>query len=145
MPAEILLVEDNLGDVRLMKEAFRHADSSIDLHVACDGVEAMDFLRHRGDYLHAPRPDCILLDLNLPKLDGHGVLSQIKHDADLMTIPTIILTTSVAEADIVKSYRLHANCYLTKPVQLDDFDRVVKSLTYFWLTMVKLPQQRLGV
>jgi len=139
MPAEILLVEDNTGDVRLMKEAFRHADASIDLHVVCDGIEALAFLRHQGDYLNVPRPDCILLDLNLPKLDGREVLSQIKHDDDLKTIPTIILSTSVAEADIMQSYRLHANCYLTKPVQLDDFDKVVRSLTEFWLTMVQLP------
>jgi len=139
MPAEILLVEDNPGDIRLMTEAFRRADSSVDLHVAYDGVEALAFLRHQGDYLNAPRPDCILLDLNLPKLDGREVLSQIKQDDNLKTIPTIILSSSVAEADIMESYRLHANCYLAKPAQLADFDRVVKSLSDFWLTMVKLP------
>jgi CheY-like chemotaxis protein len=112
------------------------------LHVASDGVEAMAFLRQEGNYAHAPRPDFILLDLNLPKMDGREVLAHIKSDESLKTIPTIILTTSNAEADIVRSYQLQANCYLTKPVQLDDFEALVKSINEFWLTKVKLPQQR---
>ena len=116
--------------------------SSIHLHVAPDGVEAMAFLRHEGTHFNAPRPDLILLDLNLPKMDGREVLARIKEDEVLKTIPTVILTTSDAEADIVKSYQLQANCYLTKPVQLDAFESLVKSINDFWLTKVKLPQQR---
>jgi chemotaxis family two-component system response regulator Rcp1 len=141
-PKEVLLVEDSPGDVRLTQEAFRDANSSIHLHVASDGVEAMAFLRHEGAYLHAPRPDLILLYLNLPKMDGREVLAHIKGDDNLKTIPTVILTTSEAEADIVKSYQLQANCYLSKPAQLDAFESLVKSINDFWLTSVKLPQQR---
>ncbi len=141
MPIEVLLVEDSPGDVRLTQEAFRDANPAIHVHVAADGVEAMAFLRRQGLYAHAPRPDLILLDLNLPKMDGREVLAHIKEDADLKTIPTVILTTSSAEADIVKSYQLQANCYLTKPVQLDAFEALVKSINDFWLTKVKLPQQ----
>jgi len=139
---EVLLVEDSPGDVRLTQEAFRDANSSIHLHVASDGVEAMAFLRHEGVHAHAPRPDLILLDLNLPKMDGREVLAHIKEDDSLKTIPTIILTTSEAEADILKSYQLQANCYLNKPAQLDAFESLVKSINDFWLTNVKLPQQR---
>jgi CheY-like chemotaxis protein len=139
---QVLLVEDSPGDVRLTQEAFRDANRSIHLHVAADGVEAMAFLNHKGKHVHAPRPDLILLDLNLPKMDGREVLSHIKEDADLKTIPTVILTTSDAEVDIVKSYQLQANCYLTKPVELDAFESLVKSINDFWLTKVKLPQQR---
>jgi CheY-like chemotaxis protein len=142
MPIEVLLVEDSPGDVRLTQEAFRDANKSIHLHVAADGVEAMSFLKHEGTNAHSPRPDLILLDLNLPKMDGREVLAHIKEDDDLKTIPTVILTTSAAEADIVKSYQLQANCYLTKPVQLDAFESLVKSINDFWLTKVKLPQQR---
>jgi CheY-like chemotaxis protein len=142
MPKEVLLVEDSPGDVRLTKEAFRDANSSIHLHVVSDGVEAMAFLRREGDHARAPRPDLILLDLNLPKMDGREVLANIKQDAGLKTIPTVILTTSEAEADILKSYQLQANCYLTKPAQLDAFESLVKSINDFWLTKVKLPQQR---
>jgi CheY-like chemotaxis protein len=142
MSIEVLLVEDSPGDARLTQEAFREANSRIHLHVASDGVEAMAFLRQEGNYAHAPRPDFILLDLNLPKMDGREVLAHIKSDESLKTIPTIILTTSNAEADIVRSYQLQANCYLTKPVQLDDFEALVKSINEFWLTKVKLPQQR---
>jgi chemotaxis family two-component system response regulator Rcp1 len=142
MPIEVLLVEDSPGDVRLTQEAFRDANASIHLHVAFDGVEAMAFLKHEGAHVLAPRPDLILLDLNLPKMDGREVLAQIKEDHSLKTIPTIILTTSEAEADIVKSYQLQANCYLTKPGQLDAFESLVKSINDFWLTKVKLPQQR---
>ncbi len=144
MPIRVLLVEDSPGDVRLTQEAFRLADRAIHLHVAYDGVEAMAFLRREGVHTDAPRPDFILLDLNIPKMDGREVLAQIKGDADLKTIPTIILTTSDAEADIAGSYRLQANCYLTKPVQLDEFESLVKSVNDFWLTKVKLPQQRLN-
>jgi chemotaxis family two-component system response regulator Rcp1 len=125
MPIEVLLVEDSPGDVRLTQEAFREANQSIHLHVASDGVEAMAFLRQEGGHDHAPRPDLILLDLNLPKMDGREVLAHI----------------SDAEADIVRSYQLQANCYLTKPVQLDAFEGLVKSINDFWLTKVKLPQQ----
>ena len=141
MPIRVLLVEDSPGDVRLTQEAFREANQSILLHVAADGVEAMAFLRREGVHLHAPRPDLILLDLNLPKMDGREVLAHIKEDDNLKTIPTVILTTSDAESDIVKSYELQANCYLTKPVQLDAFEGLVKSINDFWLTKVKLPQQ----
>ncbi|MGA7842386.1 MAG: response regulator [Candidatus Acidiferrales bacterium] len=142
MPIEVLLVEDSPGDVRLTQEAFRGANPSIRLHVATDGVEAMAFLRREGIHDQAPRPDLILLDLNLPKMDGREVLAHIKEDATLKTIPTVILTTSDAEADIVKSYQLQANCYLSKPVQLDVFESLVGSINDFWLTKVKLPQQK---
>jgi two-component system, chemotaxis family, response regulator Rcp1 len=142
MPIEVLLVEDSPGDVRLTQEAFRDANKSVHLHVAFDGVEAMAFLRHEGLNIRAPRPDLILLDLNLPKMDGREVLAHIKGDESLKTIPTVILTTSEAEVDIVKSYQLQANCYLTKPVQFDAFEILVKSINDFWLTKVKLPQQR---
>ena len=139
MPTEVLLVEDSPGDVRLTKEAFRDANQSIHLHVACDGVEAMAFLKHQGAYVDAPRPDIILLDLNLPKMDGREVLAHIKDDESLKTIPIVILTTSEAEVDIVKSYQLHANCYLSKPVQLEEFESLVKSINDFWLKEVRLP------
>jgi CheY-like chemotaxis protein len=139
MPIEVLLVEDSLGDVRLTQEAFRDANRSICLHVASDGVEAMAFLRREGAHAQAPRPEIILLDLNLPRMDGREVLAHIKEDGSLKTIPTVILTTSEAEADIVKSYQLHANCYLCKPVTLDAFEVLVKSINDFWLTKVRLP------
>jgi len=142
IPIEVLLVEDSPGDVRLTQEAFRDANRSVHLHVAFDGVEAMAFLRQEGVHLHAPRPDLILLDLNLPKMDGREVLAHIKADDGLKTIPTVILTTSEAEADIVTSYQLQANCYLSKPVQLDAFESIVKSINDFWLTKVKFPQQK---
>lgn len=141
-PIEVLLVEDSPGDVRLTQEAFRDANQAIRLHVATDGVEAMTFLKREGIHAEAPRPDLILLDLNLPKMDGREVLAHIKDDPSLKTIPTVILTTSEAEADIVKSYQLQANCYLSKPVQLDAFESLVGSINDFWLTKVKLPQQR---
>jgi two-component system, chemotaxis family, response regulator Rcp1 len=139
MPIEVLLVEDNPGDVRLTQEAFREANPAIHLHVASDGVEAMAFLRRERPHDHSPRPDLILLDLNLPRMDGRQVLAQVKADSDLKTIPTIILTTSEAEADVTKSYQLQANCYLTKPVQLDAFEGLVKSINDFWLTTARLP------
>ena len=142
MPVEVLLVEDSPGDVRLTQEAFRDANRAIRLHVAEDGAEAMTFLRREGPHAAAPRPDFILLDLNLPKMDGREVLAHIKADNSLKTIPTVILTTSEESADIAKSYQLQANCYLTKPVQLDAFESLVKSINDFWLTTVRLPSQR---
>jgi two-component system, chemotaxis family, response regulator Rcp1 len=141
MPLEVLLVEDSPGDVRLTQEAFHDANRAIHLNVAIDGVDAMAFLRHEGRHSAAPRPDLILLDLNLPKMDGREVLAHIKEDESLKLIPTVILTTSDAEADIVRSYQLQANCYLTKPVQLEAFEALVKSINDFWLTKVKLPAQ----
>jgi CheY-like chemotaxis protein len=141
-PIEVLLVEDSPGDVRLTQETFRDANQSIHLSVATDGAEAMAFLRREATHVDAPRPDVILLDLNLPKMDGREVLVQIKKDEELKAIPIVILTTSDAEADIVTSYRLHANCYLTKPVQLKAFEDLVKSINDFWMTNVKLPQPR---
>jgi two-component system, chemotaxis family, response regulator Rcp1 len=144
MNRTVLLVEDSPGDVRLTQEAFRDADPTIDLRIAVDGVDAMAFLRREGDHAGAPRPDFILLDLNLPRMDGREVLAHIKEDDDLKTIPTVILTTSDAEADILTSYQLQANCYLSKPVQLEEFESLVKSINDFWLTKVKLPQQELG-
>ena len=141
---EVLLVEDSPGDVRLTQEILRDANRSINLHVASDGVEAMAFLRREGAHLRAPRPDLILLDLNLPKMDGREVLAHIKADPGLKTIPTIILTTSESEADITKSYQLQANCYLSKPVQLDAFESLVKSINDFWLTKAKLPRDQEG-
>jgi len=142
MPIEVLLVEDSPGDVRLTQEAFRDANWTIHLHVASDGVDAMAFLRQQGTHVDAPRPDLILLDLNLPRMDGREVLANIKGDDSLKSIPTIILTTSEAETDIVDSYQLQANCYLSKPVQLDAFESLVRSINDFWLTQVKLPQPR---
>ena len=144
MQKEVLLVEDSPGDVRLTQEAFRDANRAIRLHVASDGVEAMAFLKKEGAHAYAPRPDIILLDLNLPKMDGREVLAYIKADNVLKTIPTVILTTSEAETDIVKSYQLQANCYLTKPVQFEEFASLVKIINDFWLTRVKLPQQVLN-
>jgi chemotaxis family two-component system response regulator Rcp1 len=142
MPREVLLVEDSPGDVRLTREAFHDADASIHVHVATDGVEAMAFLRHEGAHVHAPRPDLILLDLNLPRMDGREVLAHIKKDDSLKMIPTLILTTSDAEGDVSKSYRLQANCYLSKPVQLEAFESLVKSINDFWLTKAKLPPHK---
>jgi CheY-like chemotaxis protein len=140
--SNVLLVEDSPGDVRLTQEAFRAANPSVYLHVANDGVEAMIFLRNQGSHARAPRPDMILLDLNLPRMDGRQVLAEIKKDDALRMIPTVILTTSGAEADVAKSYQLQANCYLTKPVQLEAFEDLVRSINEFWLTTVKLPQKR---
>ena len=141
---EVLLVEDSPGDVRLTREALREANTSINLHVAIDGTEAMAFLRREGSHAHAPRPDFILLDLNLPRMDGREVLAHIKADASLRTIPTVILTTSDEKADIAKSYQLQANCYLTKPVQLEEFETLVRSINDFWLTTVRLPRRAEG-
>jgi chemotaxis family two-component system response regulator Rcp1 len=143
-PTNVLLVEDSPGDVRLTREAFREANGAVQLHVASDGVEALAFLRQEGAYGEAPRPDFILLDLNLPRMDGREVLARIKADDDLRTIPVVILTTSEADADILKSYELNANAYLRKPVTLEAFERLVKSINDFWLTNVLLPQRRLA-
>ena len=144
MKRVVLLVEDSPGDVRLTQEAFHDAEPQIDLRVAVDGVEAVAFLKCEGVHAGAPRPDFILLDLNLPKMDGREVLAHIKEDEHLKTIPTVILTTSDAEADILTSYRLQANCYLSKPVQLEEFESLVKNINDFWLTKVKLPQHSPG-
>jgi CheY-like chemotaxis protein len=137
---EILLVEDNHGDVRLTVEAFKDAKLVNRLSVVEDGVEALAFLRREGKYSDAPRPDFILLDLNLPKKDGREVLAEIKVDQDLRRIPVVILTMSQAEEDILKTYDLHANCYVTKPVGLDQFMKVVQSIEQFWLSIVMLPR-----
>ena len=137
---EVLLVEDSPGDVRLTREAFKDAKVHINLHVAPDGAKAMAFLRREGEYTNAPRPDLLLLDLNLPKKDGREVLEEIKEDPTLKTIPVVVLTTSSSEADILRSYQLHANCYITKPVGLEGFLTVVKSIDSFWLSVVRLPR-----
>jgi two-component system, chemotaxis family, response regulator Rcp1 len=142
MPLQVLLVEDSPGDLRLTQEALREVNPFLHLHVASDGVEAMAFLRHEGASADTPRPDLILLDLNLPKMDGREVLACIKQDAGLKTIPTIVLTSSEAEADVVKSYRLQANCYLIKPMHFEAFHNLVKSINDFWLTKTKLPSPR---
>jgi len=138
-PIEILMVEDNPGDVRLTVEALKEGKVRNNLHTVEDGVEALEFLRRKGRYAEAVRPDLILLDLNLPKKNGREVLAEIKEDPDLKRIPVVILTVSQAEQDIVKSYNLHANCYITKPVDLDQFLEMVKSIENFWLTVVMLP------
>ena len=144
MPIDVLLVEDSAADARLTRETLRDANRLIHLHVVADGVEAIAFLRREGPHAQAPRPDLILLDLNLPRMDGREVLALIKDDGSLKAIPIVVLTTSSAEADITRSYELQANCYLTKPVQLDAFESLVKSINDFWLTKVKLPQQEQG-
>jgi two-component system, chemotaxis family, response regulator Rcp1 len=136
---EILLVEDSPGDVRLTKEAMNEGKVLNRISVAGDGVEALDFLKRRGPFANAPRPDLILLDLNLPKKDGREVLAEIKEDPDLKRIPVVILTTSEAEQDIIKTYDLHANCYLTKPVDLGQFLQIARTIKEFWLSLVKLP------
>jgi CheY-like chemotaxis protein len=138
---EILLVEDNPGDARLTLEAFKEGKVSNNFTVMGDGVEALAYLRRQGRYANSAQPDLILLDLNLPKKDGREVLAEIKADERLMKIPVIVLTTSAAEEDIARAYTRHANCYITKPVDLDQFLRVVQSIESFWLTLVKLPAQ----
>jgi len=140
-PIEILLVEDNPADVRLTQEALKEGKVRNNLHVARDGIEAIEYLRRVGKHAGSPRPDLILLDLNLPRKDGREVLADIKADAELKAIPVVVLTTSAAEADIFKSYKLHANCYIQKPVDLDQFVQVVKSIDDFWLTVVRLPSE----
>lgn len=141
MPIVVLLVEDSPGDRRLAREAFREVNPFIQVQVVNDGVEAMAFLRHQGAYIHASRPDLILLDLNLPRMDGREVLAAIKEDDALKDIPTVILTSSEAESDVVKSYQLQASCFLSKPIHFEEFHSLVKSINDFWLTKVKLPAQ----
>lgn len=141
MASEVFLVEDSPGDIRLTRDALIEANPRVNVSVATDGAEAMAFLRHEGNFGDSPEPDLILLDLNLPKMDGRQVLAEIKEDERLRSIPTIVLTTSAAEADIVKSYQLQANAYLSKPVQLDAFESLIKSISDFWLTKVKLPRR----
>ena len=134
-PIEILLVEDNIGDIRLTQEALKESNLLVNLRVVRDGLEAMELLRHSD----TPNPDLILLDLNLPRKDGREVLQEIKSDADLKRIPVVVLTTSEAESDILATYGFHANCYITKPVDMDQFIKIVKMLNEFWFTIVKLP------
>jgi two-component system response regulator len=138
---DILLVEDSPGDVRLTREALKDAKMHINLHVASDGIEAMAFLNREVEYANVPRPDLILLDLNLPRKDGRQVLEEIKANPALMTIPFVILTTSASEEDVLRSYRLHANSYISKPADLDGFLKVIKSIDNFWLSIVKLPRE----
>jgi two-component system, chemotaxis family, response regulator Rcp1 len=138
-PIEILMVEDSPGDVRLTKEALKEAKVLNHISVCEDGVEAMAFLRREGPYAEAPRPDLILLDLNLPRKDGREVLAEIRSDPALTQIPVVVLTTSRAEQDVLRSYALHANCYVTKPVDLDQFISVIQSVETFWLTVARLP------
>jgi two-component system, chemotaxis family, response regulator Rcp1 len=138
---EILLVEDNPGDVRLAQEALHDAKMSNNLNVVSDGVEALAYLRREGQHAKAPRPDLVLLDLNLPKKDGREVLQEVKEDPHLRTIPIVVLTTSDAEADVMRSYELHANAYVRKPVDFDAFIEVVRTIEDFWFTVVKLPPE----
>ena len=143
-PLEILLIEDDPGDVELTEETLQDSKLFLRLHTVPDGIEAMAFLSRNGDYANAPKPDLILLDLNMPKKDGREVLSEIKRDAELKTIPVVILTTSQADEDVAKSYDLGANCYITKPVGLEQFVQVVESIEEFWFTVVKLPSRTLA-
>ena len=139
MPIQVLLVEDNPGDVRLTREAFKDAKVHLEIHVVNDGVEAIEFLNRRGEYADSLRPDLILLDLNLPRKDGRDVLAEVKADTSLKSIPVVILTTSASDVDIESSYLLHANCYISKPVDPDGFLTVVRSIDNFWFSVVKLP------
>jgi len=138
-PIDILLVEDNPGDVRLTKEAFEEGSISNTLHVVTDGIDALDFLYRRGDYPDAPRPDIVLLDLNLPRKNGDEVLEEIRGDAGLSSLPVIVLTSSEAAEDVIRSYDLCANAYLTKPVDPDEFIEIVRRFKAFWLEVVRLP------
>jgi len=140
-PIDILIVEDNPGDARLIKEVLYGNKNNYRLHIVEDGVEAMNFLNREDKFSHSPRPDLIFLDLNLPKKDGREVLSEIKSDDSLKLIPVVIMTTSQAEEDIVKAYSLHANCYVTKPLELDQFIKAIESIVEFWFAMVKLPRK----
>jgi two-component system response regulator len=141
MPIEVLLVEDNPGDAQLTRIALEDSKISIHLNVVEDGVEAMAFLRKQEKYVNAAHPDIVLLDLNLPKKDGREVLAEIKADENLKRIPVVVLTTSQAEEDIIKAYNLSANCYITKPVDFDQFVKIVKSIENFWFAIVKLPPE----
>lgn len=138
-PVELLLIEDNPGDVRLTREALKNSDINVHLSIARDGVEAMDFLRRSGRFADAPKPDLVLLDLNLPRKNGREVLSEIKSHPELKRIPVLIMTTSRAEQDVNRAYLLNANCYITKPMDLDEFLRIVKAIEDFWLKTVTLP------
>lgn len=138
-PAIILLVEDNEGDARLAIEALKDSNISNELHHVKDGVEAMQFLKKEGEYQNAPRPDIVLLDLNMPRMDGRAVLEEISKEPDLVNIPVIVLTTSNSENDIIKSYSLNANCYISKPVDFEQFIDVIKAIENFWFSIVSLP------
>lgn len=138
-PLDVLLVEDNPGDVKLTREALAETKMLVNLFTAGNGVEALDFLYKRGNFTNVPRPDIIILDLNLPLKDGREVLEEIKSDPELKRIPVVILTSSKAEEDIVRSYNLYANCYITKPLDFEQFTQIVKSIEQFWFTIVKLP------
>jgi len=140
-PVEILLVEDNSGDVRLTQEALKDSKLNNNLYVVNDGLEALAFLRREGKHAKTPRPDLILLDLNLPKKNGRDVLDEIKEDPELKRIPVVVLTTSKAEEDIIRTYNSHANCYITKPIDFEQFITVVKKIEDFWFTIVKLPPE----
>lgn len=140
-PVEILLVEDNPGDVRLTEKAFEEVKLANNLHVTTDGVEAMAFLRGEGEFADTPRPDIVLLDLNLPRKDGTEVLSEVKTDDDLREIPVVVLTSSEAEEDVIETYNNHANAYLTKPVDFEGFTEIVKKIEGFWFTLVKFPPE----
>lgn len=142
-PIQVLLVEDNPGDVRLTQEAFQDARVHLEMHVVSDGAAAMEFLHRRGMYQQSPRPDLILLDLNLPIKNGKEVLAEIKSHPSLRTIPVVILTTSASDVDVELTYSLHANCYISKPVDLDGFLTVVRSIDNFWLSVVKLPPKKM--
>jgi CheY-like chemotaxis protein len=138
-PIEILMVEDNPGDVRLTREALKGGKVWNEIHVVTDGVAALDFLHHRAPYTNSPHPDLVLLDLNLPKKDGREVLAAMKADPTLKTIPVVVLTTSQAEEDVMRAYNLNCNCYVTKPVDFEQFTRIVQAIEQFWLTIVTLP------
>jgi two-component system response regulator len=143
-PIEVLLVEDDPGDVLLIREAFADNKVANRLHVVADGVEALDFMRRQGEHAEAPRPDLVLLDLNLPRKDGREVLAEVKEDDQLRTIPVVVLTTSQAEEDVLRSYDLHANAYVTKPVDFDRFIGVVRQIDQFFVSVVKLPNRTNG-
>lgn len=143
-PIEILLVEDNEDDVILTTQAFKRGKVSNNLHVAADGVEALAFLHKEGRYAASPRPDIILLDLNLPRMDGHEFLKIVKADPLFSSIPVVILTTSKAEEDVIKSYEHHSNCFVSKPVTMEEFDQVIRTLEDFWFVIVRLPQEKVG-
>jgi len=138
-PIDILLVEDNPGDVRLTQEALLEGKVLNRIFIAYDGVEALDFLHRRGQFASAPRPDIILLDLNMPRMDGRECLARIKNDPDLRSIPVVVLTTSEADQDVIRSYDMHASCYISKPVDMEQFMKVVKAIKHFWFTIVHLP------
>ncbi|MBU1194050.1 MAG: response regulator [Proteobacteria bacterium] len=140
-PAQVLLVEDNIDDVELTLEALKDSKVRMDVHVVSDGIAAMKFLRRQGEYANKPRPDLILLDLNLPLMDGREVLKTVRNDPDLTDLPVVVLTTSQSEEDVCKAYKLHANCYISKPVDFKQFSEIVKQIEGFWFQLVKLPRR----